>query len=372
MNAESSVNASQNKLLGLEVVRFICALAVLFWHYQHFAYLADKPIEFMKEAQPFYSSFTTFYQYGFYGVQIFWCLSGFIFFWKYRLSLSEKKVGAKKFFILRFSRLYPLHVVTLIFVGLAQYLYFLQNGVFFVCQNNDVWHFVLHLLLASGWGLQAGDSFNGPIWSISLEVLIYLLFYLTLRYLGKSSIVTLMILCGCVTAKYFGLNWAVIDCVLFFYVGGLSATLVKISDDLKIRLIVRSCALMLVFLLPGLIYLLNLYEREFFAFEFSLIYTPILLFATSGSVSINPSLRKFFEALGNMTYSSYLLHFPIQISIVLVFKSLKMAVPWSVEWFFLIYLALTFGASYLTYRFFEIPVQTYLRQHLIAKTKISD
>jgi peptidoglycan/LPS O-acetylase OafA/YrhL len=372
MTVEPSVNASQNKLLGLEVVRFICALAVLFWHYQHFAFLADKPIEFMREAQPFYSSFTTFYKYGFYGVQIFWCLSGFIFFWKYRLSLSEKKVGAKKFFILRFSRLYPLHVVTLLFVGIAQYLYFLQNGVFFVCQNNDVWHFVLHLLLASGWGLQTGDSFNGPIWSISLEVLIYLFFYLTLRYLGKSTIVTLMILSGCVIAKYFGLNWAVIDCVLFFYVGGLSATVVKISDDLKMRLIIRSCALMLVFCLPGLIYLFNLYEREFFAFEFSLIYTPILLFATSGSVSINPSLRKFIEALGNMTYSSYLLHFPIQISIVLIFKSLKMAVPWGVEWFFLIYLAITFGASYLTYRFFEIPVQTFLRQHLIAKTKISD
>ncbi|TAM46504.1 MAG: hypothetical protein EPN61_05205 [Burkholderiaceae bacterium] len=69
-----------NKLLGLEVVRFISALSVLVWHYQHFFYIADKPTDFVRELQPFYSMLSIFYDYGFYGVQVFWCISGFIFF----------------------------------------------------------------------------------------------------------------------------------------------------------------------------------------------------------------------------------------------------------------------------------------------------
>ena len=35
--------------------------------------------------------------------------------------------------------------------------------------------------MASEWGITQGESFDGPIWSVSVEVLVYLLFFLMLR-----------------------------------------------------------------------------------------------------------------------------------------------------------------------------------------------
>jgi len=41
-----------NKLLGLEALRFLAALAVLLWHYVHFAYIADKPVDLVRDQLP--------------------------------------------------------------------------------------------------------------------------------------------------------------------------------------------------------------------------------------------------------------------------------------------------------------------------------
>ena len=52
-----------------------------------------------------------------------------------------------------------------------------QTGQDYVYGNNDLPHFVLQLFLASDWAGRSDWSFNGPIWSISVEILVYALFY---------------------------------------------------------------------------------------------------------------------------------------------------------------------------------------------------
>ncbi|MBK6714732.1 MAG: hypothetical protein IPG57_06450 [Burkholderiales bacterium] len=44
---------------------------------------------------------------------------------------------------------------------------------------------MLQLGLASNWGWEVGPSFNGPIWSISLEVVVYGLFFGVMRLVGS-------------------------------------------------------------------------------------------------------------------------------------------------------------------------------------------
>ena len=80
MNEHFKNIPKNNKLLGLELIRFISAFAILIWHYQHFSFVADKPENFNREQQPYYYILILFYNYGGAGVQIFWSLSGFIFF----------------------------------------------------------------------------------------------------------------------------------------------------------------------------------------------------------------------------------------------------------------------------------------------------
>ena len=66
-------------------------------------------------------------------------------------------------------------------------------------------------------------------------------------------------------------------------------------------------------------------------------------------------------AAGNMTYSSYLLHFPIQLGIVLCFALAKRPIPVYSGALFAVYLLTTLLLSYVTFRFFEAPAQRLIR-----------
>ena len=152
-------------IYGIEILRFISALAILIYHYQHFYLFEDQ--EFVIENQPFYIFLKFFYFYGFQGVNFFWCISGFIFFWKY--SEIIKVMNSFQFFKIRFARLYPLHLLTLIFVIILQYFYFLETDKVFLDLKNDLYHFFLQIFMASYWGFEVGHSFNSLIWLFQLK-----------------------------------------------------------------------------------------------------------------------------------------------------------------------------------------------------------
>jgi peptidoglycan/LPS O-acetylase OafA/YrhL len=348
-----------NKLPGLEVLRFLAAFAILVLHYQHFAFVADKPAGLVSARLPFYGLFHVVFDAGAYGVWIFWCISGFIFFWKYRDAIADRSVGGWKFFVLRFSRLYPLHLATLLLVALLQPVYFGLNGYFFVYQDNDLWHFLLQLLMASNWGLLNGYSFNGPIWSISIEVLAYILFFLMLL-MTRSWLLNLVVIAGCLTA-----SGQVAACFAFFYIGGLAAIARRAIAAMPFKRTIEAAAWVAALVLPALAWLFMQGRSEQFDLPLLLTYTPILLFCLSCDVTMPASIQKAVEAAGNMTYSSYLLHFPIQLMVVIGFALAKVQIPLYDATFFGIYLAVTLLASYLAFRYFEAPAQSLLRELML-------
>ena len=357
-----TLHNNHNKLLGLEVIRFVSALSVLVWHYQHFFYRADKPTDFVREHQPLYSFFGFFYDYGYNGVQVFWCISGFIFFWKYRYAIAEKIINAKSFFVLRFSRLYPLHLVTLLLVALLQSIYFFYKNFYFVYQNNNVKHFLLQLFLASSWGFEKGASFNGPIWSISVEILIYLFFFIILRYIGSSLFINITIVFLCVIAKLADFSNSIFDCLAFFYVGGLSAIALQYFEKTKYQNVLRAFTLCFVVLFPLVVFIDNMYQNQYFAYFFLILYVPNLLYLGAQNVAVHPVMQKIIEAVGNMTYSSYLIHFPLQLIIALYCLWTQQAIPRHSTLFFAGFMLGTLVVSYYVYRFFEMPVQASIRK----------
>jgi peptidoglycan/LPS O-acetylase OafA/YrhL len=364
---EQIVNVSHknNKLLGLEIVRFISALSVLVWHYQHFFFIADKPVNFLREQQPLHSFLGFFYAYGFYGVQVFWCISGFIFFWKYKSLIAEKTINSKKFFLLRFSRLYPLHIATLLLVILLQSIYFAREGYYFVYQNNDIKYFLLQLVMASNWLPQLGFSFNGPIWSVSVEVFVYLIFFLTLRYVGKSFTITLGIFSLCFIANYLLDSVPIIECASFFYAGGLSAAALKYSEQRKLKSRLKNLAFFAIIAILMIAYDANMFKYYKSQYLFLTVFVPILLFISTKNFVTPPVIQKTIEAAGNMTYSSYLIHFPIQLLIVLFYSKTNQIIPYYSVTFFVMFILVTLAVSYCIYRFFELPVQNYIRARVM-------
>jgi peptidoglycan/LPS O-acetylase OafA/YrhL len=344
-----------NKLLGLEALRFLTAFAILVYHYSHFAYVADQPVGLVRERLPLYGVLHAFHDSGAYGVWIFWCISGFIFFWKYRDAIAERSVEGWKFFVLRFSRLYPLHLATLLLVALLQPVYFNLHGYFFVYPANDLPHFLLQLFMASDWGILHGYSFDGPIWSISIEVLVYFLFFLMLL-VTRSWLLNVVVVAACLNA-----SGQLAVCLALFYIGGLAAIARRAVASVSFRPVIEGVAWLAAVVVPPVVLSLGREKFDQFNLPLLLSYTPILLFCLSREIVVPAAVQKAVEAAGNMTYSSYLLHFPIQLMIALGFSILSTPIPLYSVTFFAIYLATTLLASYLTYRYFEAPAQKLVR-----------
>lgn len=360
--ASSRKRASEDdKILGVELLRFACACAVLVFHYKHFAYSGGTLSNFQPSAQPFYPFLKFLYTQGFYGVEVFWCISGFIFYWKYARAIAERKVGGYTFFALRFSRLYPLHLTTLLLVAVLQLAYFRQTGLQFVYQHNDLHRFVLQLFMASNW-LTPAESFDGPIWSISLEVLVYALFFLTVRYVSKSPFLAaaIALLAALVQVLKISIN-PVFPCVMFFYLGCVCATVYERTQrERRLGNLASIAAAVLLFGAVAIEATLHLHAKYFLV-----VCEPCLVFLAVRHMPGNESVTRLLVPAGNMTYSSYLLHFPVQLATVTVFAYLGRPVPVDSPALFLGFMALTLFLAYWTYRLLELPAQKRIRSRLL-------
>jgi peptidoglycan/LPS O-acetylase OafA/YrhL len=168
--------AVPHRFSGLDVLRGVAALGVVLWHWTHFFGTAGQP-GFDAARAPLAGALALFYRHGWLAVDLFFCLSGFIFFWMYSQRVATRQLSATTFAWLRFSRLYPLQLATLLLVAAGQWWLSRAGAAAFVYPHNDAWHFALNLGFASSWGLEQGYSFNGPAWSISVEVFLYAVFF---------------------------------------------------------------------------------------------------------------------------------------------------------------------------------------------------
>lgn len=346
------------RLPGIELVRFGAALAVLLAHYNHFFIRGYEYVDYAYFRQPLFWLFEPFYHYGTRAVEVFWCLSGFIFFYRYG-DLVEKRLSAQKFFWLRFSRLYPLHFATLIMVAILQAFYHRKFGRFFVVEINDVKHFVLNLFFASNWGLQNGFSFNAPVWSVSLEVLVYGLFFAASYWVGSGLLITGLVLFGCLAFGHFNTPENVfVRCVFFFYLGGFGCRWFgwarKSSGWRKASPIAAL----------GLVGIAGYQFSRAGNLDWILIQgVPAALVVLAFSSPLLPGwAARIAERLGNLTYASYLIHFPFQILVMTIAGYAGIPVGFAYSPIFLwVYLVGVFSLAYFIFVNFEMPCQQQIR-----------
>ncbi len=296
---------------------------------------------------------------GEYGVWVFWCISGFIFFWKYRDAIADRSMHGWTFLVYRLSRLYPLHFVTLLIVALLQPIYFRQHGYFFVYQANDLQHFVLQIFMASDWVVQRPQQFQRA----------------DMVDLGRGSGLHRLFpdaeICHQIPVAESGgdcrmpqRDGQLSACLAFFYAGGLAAIARQSLTSMRLTVAIERVGWLFVVVFPASIWLLGLQSR-IVDWILLLSYTPVLLFCLTCKIALPASAAKLVEAAGNMTYSSYLLHFPIQLLIALGFAMSGSPIPFYDGWFFAAFVTATLLASYLTYRYFEAPAQALLRNTLL-------
>ena len=159
------------RLYLLDGLRFLACLWVLVWHYQHFYFGMPGvlPDGWNRASQPLYSLLGFFYENN-YGVEVFWTLSGIVFFHVYWDAVQRKCVGAWRFLVNRLSRLYPLIFATTLTVYCLQKLNVLLIGCPLVYPNNSAIDLMRNLLCVPYIVPNDGWSLNAPFWSVSIEL----------------------------------------------------------------------------------------------------------------------------------------------------------------------------------------------------------
>jgi peptidoglycan/LPS O-acetylase OafA/YrhL len=359
----------------LDLVRGLASLAVVVWHYQNFFRPAPAvPMPVSERAiQPFYSILWPLYEHGTNAVYLFFVLSGFVFFFNYRDAISDGTVSAYKFAVLRFSRLYPLHFVTLLIVAAVEFWAQATTGAFLIGNHYDLRHFILNLGFASHWGLQWGHSFNGPIWSVSVEIICYAVFFVLAATIRKSIVYTMgMVLAGLALAlsakgTFLDIGWALYS----FFAGGAAFAIYEHLHGKRAASVISATGLVAAIVLflsveisigPRPDMVLNVPAKIVL---FGACFPAAILFLAllqSAYLSAGRSVR----IIGDVTYSVYLLHFPIQLATLGIAAHFGLSIDYTDPLAFTMYVGCVFLVSVPTFYLFERPVQTYLRRKLLA------
>ena len=340
-------------------LRGFCALSILIFHYQHFFYIGtNNPDPWTPEVQPFWDLFRLFYSQGGNAVQIFWCISGLILAHTY---VNQSKTGLAKFGLARFSRLYPLHLLTLLVVTVIQFSSKQWFDTFQIYSQNDISNFFKNLFFIQAWGpLGDGFSFNTPTWSVSVEIVVYFIFFALLRILHKTKFFisfALILLMRVLINVYPTLSDQVFfyECLMYFLTG-VSVYFVIVLPKPVFR----------IPLLLGLIAIIPFIIPDFRNKNISLI--VITFVCTAAFLDSFPLANRLqrVRIVGELTYSVFLWHAPLQMIILMVMMQfdISRSVPES-PLFLLFFLVLTYSVGYASYRWIEQPARKFLNNRFM-------
>jgi peptidoglycan/LPS O-acetylase OafA/YrhL len=339
----------------VDLLRGIAALAVVLFHYLNFFIPPgqQQPVGNFLDLEPLRDVFWPAYHYGLWAVQLFWLISGFVFAAVY----VDTAVSARAFAIARIARLYPLHLLTLFVVAGLQFWRLWWLGNFQIFQFNDLYHFILNLFFASSWGFERGLSFNGPIWSVSVEVAIYAVFWVTLKPLYRFGVLgPLALACLFTTGSIFDLPGTVFwQCGFYFFTG--SAIYVAFS------FLRRSPWLFFVAGLASLAAAILAALHVPFEHLMPVIIPGLFLIACGVEAAGWVRSSRWTELIANNTYGVYLWHIPVQLGLMLILDGVvgdRAAV--STGWFLLLYLGLVIVIARLSYLNIERPAGQAIRR----------
>lgn len=342
--------ASQDALLNL--IRVASAFAIAIWHFQLLIPKGNQ-IPISIEDYPFARVLNVFYTHGFLAVQLFWVISGFVIAKAY----TNIEWVPNRFFRNRFARLYPLHFLTLILVTILQTIFGNLQGEFAICKYQDTYHFLLNLLFIPAVGFEKGCSFNAPIWSVSVEITSYLAFACLLTFGGKLTLGKLAFV-NIISLTLFIFNplnipAQILECSLFFFIG---TTLFRMSSTTsQFPIYIFPLIASFIFLKTYQIHIGNTNLKES-SIPWIFIFGSILIVQdwVNKRFKMLLKIRKFSEKLGNLTYSSYLLQYPLILCWLIFCSYFKIILqPQHLPYLIVGYIILVFGLSYLCFQKYE-------------------
>lgn len=327
----------------ISFTRFIAATIVVFYHFG----LPYIPTSL--------TIFRSFVERGNEAVNYFFFLSGYIMVIAYEKEVVQtNKIDALRYLSRRFVRLYPVYLLAL----LATLLINSYSHSF----NLSPQRFASEVLLIQSW--LGKSSMNFPGWSLSVELVFYLIFPLLFKFIFtlKTHQLYTLIFILYVLNVIFGFLFISNGSrkIFFFEYNPIAHISTFLNGAIVSTLFIRHKALVdnnkLFF--KSLFYILSVLLLIIFSFLkiphhnngwLLPVYTFFVLGLSISSTVTEFLSNKFFIWLGNISYALYILQFPLW---MLYEKS-------GID-SFLMYMLLLIASSGLIYRYYEVPAKKIL------------
>ncbi len=305
---------------------------------------------------------------GYLAVDLFFMLSGFVLWYNYAAKLRQRsREAAGQFLWRRVARIWPLHLLVLSgFIMLAGVLMAMGRET----RSYPFADLPLHVILIQGWGWRHALAWNHPAWSISTEMAANLLFPVVagLSFWERLSGTLLLGLAGALLLAihflYAGNGYVIMDtnisrlglwrCLLEFTLGNVLCMVWlrwRGSDGLAFAACLLGClgiAAGFLFALPET--------------AFAPLCLAMLLLVTASGRGLAAKLLggTALRYLGEISYSTYLLHVLLFTLYKFVFVDASMQLSWVAFFGFLI---LVFVFSMVLYHWIERPAQRWVNGH---------
>ncbi len=296
----------------LDSLRGICALMVALLHFPTGGYISALP----------------FVQHGFLFVDFFFVLSGFVIAASYGDRLAQG-FSIRRFMALRLGRIYPLHLFMLVILLIFEVIFW--GGLLGKADRAPFnpeyspFMFLANLLLIQTFvGLDA-QSWNGPSWSIAVEIWTYLVFAMIYRWMRPGLVpVSIVIAVAAAVCLYFATDryiavfhdWAIVRCLYGFACGTIAYRIHK-TDPRFLRLNGLAATLVEVAMLLFVLLMVSLAGPSPLSLAMPIVFVAaVVLF--SGERGLLSGLLKTapFLFLGALSYSIYMVHFFVQLRLV--------------------------------------------------------
>lgn len=303
-------------------------------------------------------------------VDFFFILSGFVICHVY-LGRLETREQLRGFFVSRFARLYPLHLATCL-VMLGWVMLQARDGGAPASLPDTL---LGNLFLVQAWGVRDQFILNAPSWSISAEYAAYMTFpillTLVMRYrLAPLFFVGTALLSAAlydVLVDVVGIRWERLGLLRALPLFALGVALYLYRDLLRQATDRMLSALQVVAVAGILICLHNALPLVALLPFFALLI--LATFEDRGQVARLADTSLLY-GLGLISYTLYLLHWPVRAYGYYVWPKINGAIPAHLDdsAFVLACICVTLGLSVLVYRLFEMPARQYLRHAMTPQS----
>lgn len=375
-------NSTPDRFEVLDSWRGICALLVSLLHMQVL------------------SNFGTlsFFKNSFLLVDFFFVLSGFVIAANYEERLASG-FGLGKFMLLRFGRLYPLYFVMLIsFVGFELLQVALPafgamgNAAPFSPPRQSIDTIVTSLFLLQTFHIYDFLTWNTPGWSIATEFWTYLLFGLVVVFFPRlrSILFVAAIFVGTVFLSFVsphGMNttydYGMIRCIVGFSAGVLSHWMWQ-NRLTKIRIERRVASVIELVTLGVATAFITYLGLSTYAVLAPLIFAvAVLVFAKEAGFISQILHHSFFQMLGTLSYSIYMVHLFVATRLLNVAQLMQSKLHYNLlstgvhegvdvkllgltplqgDLWSIAMLVIVVGVSYASYHLVEVPGRNWFRK----------